>query len=513
MSSEENNPYKNVSNTVRNLIIVTVMLAAALELLDSTIVNVALNDMMASLSASQDQITWVLTSYTVAAAIMIPLTGYLSTRLGEKNLLVSNIAGFMVFSFLCGVTTSLSGMVTFRVFQGMFGASLMPLSQSILKQSFPLEKQGKAMGIWSLGIVLAPVFGPTLGGYIIESSSWRWIFYVNMPICIVALILAITFIPNMAGRARKADWTGVFLMVVGIGALQVMLDQGQTEDWFDSPFIFVLAVASFFGMLGFIYRSSTYKHPIARLSVFKNRNFSCCTIALAIYMGCFMTTMVIQALMLQNLYGYTPKLAGITTIPVGLCSMVSIIICSNILNKINVKYCMIIAVFITSYGCYRLSHFTIEAAQINFMMTDAFLGIGCGFFFIPTTVYALATMDKKYVTEASGLFSYGRMLGQSIGISVFSSTILYRLSQINTSSIGSYINPFSHNLHLWLQKQGLSIQNPVALSQLQQTVAQQATLRSFLDVFFLSSLCFLVLIPIILYMNNVKLTDTTPVAH
>src|SRR3990167_4854991 len=221
-----NNPFQNISARQKTLIIVTIMLVAVLAVLASTIVNVALPNMMQSLNANQDQITWVLTSYVVAAAMMLPLTGFLSNRIGIKNLLLVDIAGFLVSSFLCGTANALNMMVFYRLLQGGFGAALIPLSQSILRESFPLEEQGKAMAIWGLGIMAAPVFGPTIGGFILAHASWRWIFYLNTPFCILGMLMTIAVIPASKKINRQIDFLGVLLMFAGIGALQIMLDQG-----------------------------------------------------------------------------------------------------------------------------------------------------------------------------------------------------------------------------------------------------------------------------------------------
>ena len=222
----------NLDPSRKMWIIVAVMCVAILEVLDSTIINVALPHMMPALSANQEQITWVLTSYVVASAIMLPLTGFLSKILGEKSLLIACTTGFMIASFLCGTSTSLVSMVALRCFQGAFGAALIPLSQSILRQSFPPEKQGKAMGIWGLGVMVAPVLGPTLGGIITEYSSWRWVFYINTPVCVLAIFLASTVIPKTPKIPQRFDWTGIILMFIGIGCMQLFLDQGNSKDWF-----------------------------------------------------------------------------------------------------------------------------------------------------------------------------------------------------------------------------------------------------------------------------------------
>src|SRR3990167_4974573 len=251
------------------LIIITIMLVAILEVLDATIVNVALPNMMPSLNANQNQITWVLTSYVVAAAMMLPLTGFLSHRIGTKNVLLMDIIGFMASSFLCGTANSLDIMVFYRLLQGGFGAALIPLSQSILRQSFPLEEQGKAMAIWGLGIMAAPIFGPTIGGFILAHASWRWIFYLNMPFCLFGLIMTIIVIPPYEKKLQKIDLLGVALMFIGIGCLQIFLDQGNSNNWFHSNFILLMFTTSIFCIILFLLRTASHKNPVITLAIFK----------------------------------------------------------------------------------------------------------------------------------------------------------------------------------------------------------------------------------------------------
>ncbi|MCX7125861.1 MAG: DHA2 family efflux MFS transporter permease subunit, partial [Gammaproteobacteria bacterium] len=333
-----NNPYQKKSSGQKTLIIVTIMLVAILEVLDSTIVNVALPNMMPSLNADQNQITWILTSYVVAAAMMLPLTGFLSNRLGTKKLLIVDITGFMVSSFLCGTANSLDIMVFYRLLQGAFGAALIPLSQAILRESFPLEEQGKAMSIWGLGIMAAPVCGPTLGGYIVAHASWRWIFYLNAPICLLGLIMTIIVIPDSEKSDQKIDYIGIILMFTGIGCLQILLDQGNSNNWFHSNFILLMTVISLFSTVLFIIRSASHKAPVITLSIFLDRNFTLCTILLSLFCGCLFGYVTLEPIMLENLFQYTPLIAGKTMISMGLASAVAMGFSSFLMNRINVKY-------------------------------------------------------------------------------------------------------------------------------------------------------------------------------
>ena len=494
------------------MIILTIMLVAILEVLDSTIVNVALPNMMPSLGADQDQITWVLTSYVVAAAMMLPLTGFLSARFGIKNLLIIDVTGFMISSFFCGLANSLDLMVFLRLCQGAFGAALIPLSQSILRESFPLAQQGKAMAIWGLGIMAAPVFGPVLGGFITEHATWRWIFYLNAPICFFALMMILAIIPVYAKEKRRLDYTGAFFMFIGIGCLQIFLDRGNSKGWFQSDFIVLMGMISLFGMILFLYRTATNATPVIKLSILKNRNFTLCTILLAMFCGCLFGFITLQPIMLESLFRYTPMLAGKTMMAIGLSSAIAMITASVLMSHIQVKYILIISLFLASAGIYHESTVSLQASQIDFIVGDAMLGFGLGLFMVPLTTYSLATLAFEDVTEAAGLFAYGRMLGTSIGISLFS-TFVSRKAQFNWSQLSAKINIFNPHLHTWLQQQNLTLNNPKALAELQSALSTHSSMIAFIDVYKLISIILICLLPLVLFLKNVILTETKTVTH
>lgn len=484
------------------------MLVAILEVLDSTIVNVALPSMMPSLNANQNQITWVLTSYVVAAAMMLPLTGFLSHRLGTKNLLLLNITGFMLSSFLCGTADQLSTMVAYRLLQGAFGAALIPLSQSILRDSFPLQEQGKAMAIWGLGIMAAPVFGPTIGGFIVTHASWRWIFYLNAPICFLGLLMTMIIIPATPKIYQKIDYLGVALMFLGIGCLQIFLDQGNSNNWFHSNFIVLLAVISVFSLFLFFIRTAYHKTPVITLSIFKNRNFSLCTLLLTLYCGCLFGFITLQPIMLENLFHYTPMLAGKTMIAIGLASAVSMGFSSFLMKRISIKIILITSLLISATSTYYFSTLSLDAARHYFIVGNALFGFGLGLFMVPLTTYSLATLPQKNITEAAGLFAYGRMLGTSIGVSLLS-TLIARETQINWSTLSGHITAFSHSLRVWLYQQHIGFHNPRAIAQLQNTLLSQSNMIAFIDAFHLITLLLVGFIPFILFLKSVPQLEQT----
>src|SRR3990167_5551421 len=490
--------------TNKSLIIITIMLVAILEVLDSTIVNVALPNMMPSLGANQDEITWVLTSYVVAAAMMLPLTGFLSHRIGTKNLLLVDITGFLISSFACGTATSLNLMVFYRLFQGGFGAALIPLSQSILRDSFPLEEQGKAMAIWGLGIMAAPVFGPTIGGYIVAHSSWRWIFYLNAPFCIIGLVMTMIVIPSSQKTHSRIDYLGVLLMFTGIGCLQILLDQGNSDNWFQSNAIVLLFVLSIFSLILFFIRTAAHQTPVITLRIFKDRNFSVCTILLALYCGCLFGFVTLEPIMLENLFHYTPLIAGKTMIAIGLSSAIAMGLSSVLITRVNIKIILIISLLFSAVGIFYCSTLSLDATKTNFEMVNALFGFGLGLFMVPLTTYSLATLPKKNITEAAGLFSYGRMLGTSVGVSLLS-TLVARETQINWSQLGEHINPYSNHLRTWLAQQHLTLRNAQALTELKMNVLSQANMIAFIDAYYLMTIVLLMMIPVIFLIQKVEL--------
>lgn len=496
----------------RTLVIITIMLVAILEVLDGTIVNVALPHMMPALGANTEEITWVLTSYIVGSAMMLPLTGTISRRIGHRRLLLVNITGFMLTSFLCGTATSLYEMIFFRLLQGGFGAALIPLSQAILRETFPLQEQGKAMAIWGIGIMAAPVFGPTLGGIIVQYADWRWIFYLNAPICLIGLVM--TFFTIKASTLEKTyiDWPGIILMFIGVGALQLFLDQGNSKDWFNSQLILILATASFLGLWLFIRRSLKHPNPLIQFRVFKDRNFTVSTLTLAAFCASVMTIITLQPILLQTLHGYTAIISGITTMPMGIASAVGMILCSALMSRVNVKVLLISGLLFSSAGACYLSQLNLQTAQYNFMIANALAGFGMGLFMVPLSTYALATIDPKDVTEASGLFSYGRMLGTSIGISIFG-TLLTRLSQTNWNQLGARLAEYSQTLRQWFALQNANPDSPAALAKLQLVLSKQSKLLAFNDCFIAIAVVLLLLIPCILSMKTVDLRGQIPGAH
>lgn len=494
------------------LIAITVMSVAVIEVLDMTIVNVALPNMMGALGANSSQITWVLTSYIVSSAICMPLTGFLVTRFGRKRLLIINVIGFLITSALSGMSVTLTQIVLFRTLQGIFGATLVPMSQYILRDTFPQEEQGKAMAIWGIGIMCGPVFGPTLGGYITESLNWRWIFYINVPVCIMAFFMTLKFIEETPRKKEFVDWLGLTLLAVGIGALQIVLDQGSQDNWFQSNFIVILSIVSAYCLIFFILRGLSYDKNIVNIRLFSDMNFTAATIMLTLYCITVFGILTLLPIMLENFMNYPVDTAGWVMAPRGITCALAMAIMAKLINKVDIRALVIAGLIFTVYGTYQMTQFNLNMSESYVIISGAVQGFGMGLFFVPISTIALSTLPSNATAEGSGLFSFGRSLGSSIGISLFS-TVLTQESQINWHQLGGHITAFSPALKQWLVQQNLTLANPLTPQLLGQTLGQQSSMIAFLDCYWLAMILILFMFPLVFLLKKPKQTEGFSVGH
>lgn len=504
--------HKAYSNNMKWIITITVMSVAVIEVLDMTIVNVALPNMMGALGANSDQITWVLTSYIVSSAICMPLTGFLVTRFGRKRLLTINIVGFLLTSALSGMSVTLTQIVLFRTLQGIFGATLVPMSQYILRDTFPIEEQGKAMAIWGIGIMCGPIFGPTLGGYITESLNWRWIFYINVPVCIMAFFMTLKFIEETPRKKEFVDWFGLALLAVGIGALQIMLDQGSQDNWFQSNFIIILSLLSAYCLIFFVIRGLSYSKNIINIRLFSDSNFTTATVMLTLYSITVFGLLTLLPIMLEDLMNYPVDTAGWVMAPRGLTCAISMAIMAKLINKIDIRLLITAGLFFTVIGTFMMTQFSLNMSESYVITSGAVQGFGMGLFFVPMSTIALSTLPPQSTAEGSGLFSFGRSLGSSIGISLFS-TVLSQESQVNWNRLGGHITAYSPALKQWLAQQNLTLSNPLTPQLLAQTLSQQSTMIAFLDCYWLAMILILLMFPLVLFMKKPKKVDGFSVGH
>ncbi|HET7674477.1 MAG TPA: DHA2 family efflux MFS transporter permease subunit [Gammaproteobacteria bacterium] len=488
----------------RFLITVAVMSATVMQVLDTTIVNVALPHMQGELGANPDQITWVLTSYLVASGIFMPLTGFFTDRLGQKRYLMISIVGFVIASALCGISTSLFEIVTFRLLQGVFGAGLSPISQSIMVNTFPHEQRGRAMAIWGLGIMVGPILGPTLGGWLTETLNWRWLFYINVPVGIFSMALTWAAVPETARRPRTTDWTGLVLIALGIGGLQFVLDRGNQENWFDSNMIKVLSLLAVFGFVGFFWHSFTSKkEKLFDLRIFKDRNFAtACTLMFVLGLSLY-GTLVLQPLMLEGLLGYPVLTTGLVMAPRGVASAISMFMVGRLITRVEPRNLVFTGIVLSAIGTWFMTHYNLDISVPWVVWPIVIQGFGIGLIFVPLATVAYATLPNDKSAEAAGMFSLLRTIGSSIGISIVS-TVVSRNSQAAWNQLGGHLTASNPALHDFLGRLGLSLHSPEAGAVLGMLLGREGRMIGFVDAFMLIFVSFLVMLPLIFIMKRVN---------
>jgi len=426
----------------RGMITVTIMLATIMQALDTTIANVALPHMQGSLSATQDQIAWVLTSYIVAAAIMTPPTGVLAAHLGRKRLFLIAISGFIVSSMLCGAATSLSQIVIFRLLQGVFGAGLVPLSQAVLLDTYPREKHGSAMAMWGIGVMVGPILGPTLGGYLTEFYSWRWVFYINLPVGILALLGVFAFVPEtQKNPARGFDLFGFALLSLAIGALQMMLDRGESQDWFASREIVIEAALSGLFLYMFLVQMFTAERPFLEPGLFKDRNFAVGLVMIFMVGIILLATLALLPPFLQHLLGFPVLTTGFVLAPRGIGTMIAMFVVGRLIGKIDARILIFVGLALTAFSLWEMTLFTTDVPISTIVRTGITQGLGLGFVFVPLSTVSFSTLAPHYRTDGASMFSLMRNIGSSIGISVVI-TMLAQNTQVNHASMSELLTPF-----------------------------------------------------------------------
>jgi DHA2 family multidrug resistance protein len=491
-------------------LVIAVVLTAVLEVLDMTIVNVSIPHMIGTFAATPDQITWVLTSYIVAAAVVMPLTGYLSTWLGRRRLLMLSITGFVISSALCGMSWSLESMVVFRLAQGVFGAPLVPLSQAILLDAFPRERHGQALAIFGLGIMVAPVIGPALGGYLTENYSWRMVFYINIPLGIFALLMAVGYLPQRAVKNIKTDWIGMGLLVLAVGAIQYVLDQGQTRDWFNSKVIVAGTIIAVFASAAFFLRGWNKSDNIIDLSLLRDRNFVAGTLAITAYGISLFGWMAIMPLFSQRLLGYPPDVAGTLFIPRGIISAITLAITGSILIKMfDARWLVTAGLIMTAIGTLPMAYFSLYVDFWGIATPGMLAGVGSGLFFVPLTAVAFASIPRAQYDEASGVYALMRGIGGSAGIAVVS-WLFVRQTQIHFNELTAHVTPFNRDLIPYLGQFGLTPYSPQSAPLMVYEIGRQAQMLAFNDIFWFIAMVTLAIIPLIFLMKKPEKVSLVP---
>lgn len=508
------------------LITITVMLPAIMEIIDTSVANVALPYMQGSLNAGTDEVTWVLTSYLVSNAIVLPMTGWLSRVFGRKRFLMTCIVMFTLASLCCGAAPNLASLIVFRIIQGAAGGALIPISQAILMETFPPHQQGMAMAIFGVGAMFGPIVGPALGGWITDNMNWRWIFYINLPVGIIALTMGIFFIFDPPYLKRndssvKIDYWGLFLLTSSMGCLQVVLDKGQQEDWFNSSFIIIFSAITVLSLIALIWVELTHTHPIINLRLFKNLSFSAGNLIMFVVGFCLYSSIMLIPLFLQTLMGYSATDAGMVMAPGGVATLLTMPIIGAMLQKRDGRKIVFLGLIIGAISMFIMQRLSLEASYWDYVWPRIVLGVGLAMIFVPLTTVTLSSIERHEMGNATGMFNLLRNIGGSVGIAI-AATMLGRFSQFYQITLVGHTTPYNPVWQLKFNqlKQAL-VSRGISSSEAEQTaigmmyglVRKQAAVLSFNHIFFIIGLAFLLIIPLLFLLKRPSHQSTTGMGH
>ena len=481
----------------RALITVSVMLASIMSSLDTTIANVALPRIQGSVSATQDQMAWVLTSYIVAAAIMTPLSGWLTGQIGRNRVFLYSVAGFTVTSMLCGVAQSLPQIVLARLLQGLCGAALVPLSQAVLLDINPPEQHAKAMAIWVMAVTIGPILGPALGGWLTEHYNWRWVFYINVPFGILSFFGILTFMPETSIRKSRFDFFGFVALSMAIGAFQLMLDRGQLKDWFSSTEIWIEAIVAGTAFYLFVtHMLTTSKPAFVSPALFKDRNFLTGNLFIFVVGVVLFATLALLPPLLQDLLDYPVVLTGLVTAPRGVGTLMAMFIVGRIMGKVDTRLIIAAGFALTAFSLWQMTGFYLQMDTAPVIWSGLAQGLGTGFVYVPLAAITFATLSPKFRNEGTALFSLVRNIGSSIGISVVE-TLLTRGSQTMHARLAEQVTPYGSEAHAHL-----SGSHAGALAMLNHTVSQQAAMIAYNNDFKLMMILTLCAVPLVVLLRS-----------
>jgi DHA2 family multidrug resistance protein len=498
----------------RYLIAFTAMLGTLMEVVDTSVANVALPHMQGTYSAGVDEITWVITSYLVANAVILPLTGWLGNHFGRKRMYLTCLVVFTLTSLGSGAAPSLGFLIFMRVLQGLSGGAMVPMSQAILLESFPKEEHGKAMALFGVGVIFGPIIGPTLGGYITDTLDWRWIFYINIPVGILAFFLGQAFIedPQYMKRAEgRVDYASFGFIAVGLGCLEVVLNRGERYDWFESNFIKIFAAASVLGIFFFVWRSLTHENPLVDLRILKNTEFATGTLLMFLMGFGLYGSFVMLPLFAQTLLGYTATWAGLVLSPGGLASLVAMIFVGNLIGKVDTRFLVVVGVLmnVLSMG---LLQFVSLGVDFNYLLVSRlFQGFGLGFLFVPITTAAYTRISPQKMGSATGLFNLMRNEGGSVGIAL-AATLFARQSQVHQTRLAEHVSgldpavlerlsSIAHGLFPYAGVDS-STAEKLSVGILYGQIQRQSALMAFVDVFAMLTWIFLLLLPFVFLLKG-----------
>jgi len=482
-------------------ITIALMLATVMNSLDTTIANVALPHIQGSLSAAPDQITWVLTSYLIATAIMTPLSGWLSVRFGRKLLFMISIGGFTVASMLCGVATSLPEIVLFRLLQGLFGASLIPLSQAVILDLYPPRQLGQVMALWGAAAILGPIFGPFLGGWLTDNLTWRWVFYINLPVGILALTgVALFMSSDRSLAARPFDFIGFGALTIFVGAFQLVIDRGPSQDWFSSSEIWIETIVGVIGLYLFVVQTLTAKHPFFHRALALDRNFVSCTV-FGFFIGILLfSTMALLPPMMQEFMGYSALQSGIASMPRGLGSFVAMFLVGRLIGRVDTRIILFAGLSVSTLALWQMSRFDLSMSVRPIIISGIVQGFGIGLIFVPLSTLAFATLPPQHRPEATGVYNLVRNLGSSVGISMMQA-IWTTNSSVAHADMTAHIQSDSPVVRSGLPPL-LDPSTGFGIEALNGEITRQAAMIAYIDDFKLMMLVTLGVMPLLLFMRT-----------
>lgn len=492
-----------VTATERLLPTLSVMLTTVMAIMDMTIVNVTLPHMMAALGATTDQVTWVLTAYIVAEAVTIPLTGWLAGRFGRRRVMLAGIGGFVLASGLCGASQSLAQIVAFRLLQGLAGAPLIPLSQGLLVNLYPVSQRGKAMAIWGIGVMLGPILGPTVGGLVTEHLGWRWVFYINLPVGLLNLALVARSISETPRREVGTDWPGALWMILGIGSLQTLLDRGNQEGWWGSGLILGLSVTALVGLALFVWRGLTAARPIVDLRLFADRNLTLAATLMLVFGLALFGTVALQPILMEQLLGYPVETTGLVMAPRGLGAALGMLVVARLSGRVEPRWIIATGMLLAATATWIMPGYSLAIDPAWLVWPSVLQGLGMGAIFVTLSTLAYATLAPADTDAGAGLYNLARSVGGSLGISI-AATWYTRFSQADWNRLGGHINPFNPALDPWLHAQGLTLSDPQAAALLAAELTRQSAMLAFTQVFTLIAASFVLMLPLLLLLRPMQ---------
>jgi MFS transporter, DHA2 family, multidrug resistance protein len=485
----------------RLAITLCVGLATIMQALDTTIANVSLPYIQGSMAANQEEVNWVLTAYIVAAAIMTPPTGFLAARFGRKRLFLFTIAGFTVASMLTGMAQSLTQIVAFRLLQGAFGAGLVPLSQAVLLDIYPPEEHGKAMSYWGMAVMLGPILGPVLGGWLTQNYSWRWDFYINLPIGALAFLGMTVFLPETRRSDSRLDWFGFAMLSVATGALQLVLDRGEELDWFASGEIIIEAIVAGGALWLFLVHSFTARAPFIRPGLFRDRNFAAGILFVTLVGVVLFAPLSLLPPYLQELMNYPVLTAGVAMAPRGVGTMLAMMVAGRLVGRLDTRLLLGFGLALTAWALNDMTGWTPAVGLSTVVLNGIVQGAGLGFLFVPLSAVTFATLPGKDRGDGTGMFTYARNIGSSVGISIVQA-VLVTQTQVNHATIGRYVTPFNRLFEHGPAARMMSPQTAAGRALLDATVSQQALVLAYLDDFKLVMIVTLMAVPLLLLFRR-----------